>query len=543
MSDWNLKTKLGVSFGVLLAIMGMVGAIGCYVTYGLSGTLDKVVSQARTQNLCVGMRAALEKQRADVRGFLLTGKQELAQTDSENQTDFKRIADTLGSTLESDAAKKVFSGIQADFVEWRALADRQMELRRAGRQKEAVALVFDTRGSQLRSRLNMRLDELDDVIDKQVKSAIADGGASAWRLRWIIAICTVFSIVLGFVATSLLVRSVTGNVTRMSAMIEQIAGNNLSVDDINVTANDEIGKAAAALNIMKNSLRGVVQSIASTADQVASASKELSGNSQQITANSEQTSTQAQVVSTASEEVNRNLQTVATGAEQMSSSIREIAKNAHECARVATGAVTIADETNQIVNQLGMSGTEIGQVIKVITSIAQQTNLLALNATIEAARAGETGKGFAVVANEVKELARQTAKATEDIGGKIEAIQSDTKNAVRAIAQISEVIKQVNDISNAIATAVEEQNATTNEMARNVSEAARGSTEITRNIAGVAEAAQNTAQGANDSSNAAQSLAEMSGKLRELVTQFTLADTEYAPVPLAQKSMRAGVGA
>src|SRR5581483_9786535 len=407
MSDWNLKTKLGVSFGVLLAIMGMVGAIGCYVTYGLSDTLDKVVSQARTQNLCVAMRAALEKQRADVRGFLLTGRQELAQADSENQSDFKRIADALGSTLESDAAKKIFSGIQADFAEWRALADRQMELRRAGRQKEAVALVFDTHGSQLRSRLNMRLDELDDAIDKQVKSAIADGDASAWRLRWIIAICTVFSIVLGFFATSLLVRSVTGNVTRMSAMIGQIAANNLSVEDINVTANDEIGKAPAALNLMKNSLRGVVQSIASTADQVGSASKELSGNSQQITANSEQTSTQAQVVSTASEEVNRNLQTVATGAEQMSSSIREIAKNAHECARVATGAVTIADETNQIVNQLGMSGTEIGQVIKVITSIAQQTNLLALNATIEAARAGEAGKGFAVVANEVKELARQ----------------------------------------------------------------------------------------------------------------------------------------
>jgi len=206
----------------------------------------------------------------------------------------------------------------------------------------------------------------------------------------------------------------------------------------------------------------------------------------------------------------------------MGASIREIAKNAHESAKVATGAVKVAEETNQIVSKLGESSTEIGQVIKVITSIAQQTNLLALNATIEAARAGEAGKGFAVVANEVKELAKQTAKATEDISRKIEAIQTDTKSAVGAIGQISEVIRQVNDISNTIATAVEEQNATTNEMARNVGEAAKGSSEITRNISGVAEAAKSTTQGAGDSAKAAESLAHMSTELRELVQKFTI---------------------
>jgi methyl-accepting chemotaxis protein len=267
----------------------------------------------------------------------------------------------------------------------------------------------------------------------------------------------------------------------------------------------------------QKALQEGVQAIGQTAESLASASEELTATSQQMSANAEETSAQANVVSAGTEQVNKNLQTVATGSEEMSASIKEIAKNAHESAKVATGAVRVAEETNLIVNKLGTSSIEIGQVIKVITSIAQQTNLLALNATIEAARAGEAGKGFAVVANEVKELAKQTAKATEDISRKIEAIQGDTKSAVAAIGQISEVIKQVNDISNTIATAVEEQNATTNEMARNVSEAARGASEIAKNISGVAEAAQSTTHGAAESAKAAQALSKMSADLRELV--------------------------
>jgi len=262
------------------------------------------------------------------------------------------------------------------------------------------------------------------------------------------------------------------------------------------------------------------QEIERISQTLASASEQLTATSQQMSANAEETSAQASVVSASAQEVNKNLQTVAMGSEEMSASIKEIAENVHESAKVATGAVKVADETNRIVGKLGDSSTEIGQVIKVITSIAQQTNLLALNATIEAARAGEAGKGFAVVANEVKELAKQTAKATEDISRKIESVQADTKSAVGAISQISEVIKQVHDISNTIATAVEEQNATTNEMARNIAEAAGGSSEITSNIAGVADAAKGTTQGASDSLQSAQSLAKMSGDLRDLVRRL-----------------------
>ncbi len=257
------------------------------------------------------------------------------------------------------------------------------------------------------------------------------------------------------------------------------------------------------------------------ATTLASSAEELTAVSQQMAGNAEETATQANVVSAASEEVSKNVAAVAAGGEQMQSSIREIAKNANEAARVAKNAVGVAHTTNETVTKLGESSIEIGNVIKVITSIAQQTNLLALNATIEAARAGEAGKGFAVVANEVKELAKQTAKATEDISQKIEAIQGDTKAAVGAIGEIGTIINQINDISNSIASAVEEQTVTTNEINRSMAEASKGVGDITRNITGVAMAAKETTQGASDTQKASRELSEMAARLQTAVARFT----------------------
>jgi len=357
-----------------------------------------------------------------------------------------------------------------------------------------------------------------------VKAPVDELVANARANSRMLFLTSLLTLLAACVAVALVIRrTVIKPLSRVKDLLQSLSEGDLT-GRLEIEAEDEVGQMAGALNLTVEKIGDVVRQIGEESVNVANASEEFSAVSQQISANSEETSAQANVVSSATAQVNRGLQTVAGATEQMTASIHEIAKNATEAAKVADNAMKTALETNAVVAKLGESSAEIGQVIKVITSIAQKTDLLALNATVEAARAGEVGAGFAVVANEVKELAKQTAAATEDISRKIEAIQADAKGAVEAIGSISGVIGQVNSISGTIATAVEEQSATTTEMSRSVSEAARGAGEVAQNIQGVAEAAQSTSHGATDSQKAAKSLAEMSTHLRSLVGRFKLDD-------------------
>jgi methyl-accepting chemotaxis protein len=533
----TLAKKLGLGFGVILALMVLSAMFAYMKASAIRETQERITAvRVPTIGAAKDLQRDLDQSQSKGRQAILAG------TDSARLGTAKAGFDSTWEDIGKDVAR-----LEELAPKWslQSNRDRLAEMKQqistlrgiqepimkqaATGERDAVTKAgsdFTDKATQLLDDIKKPLGELADSFVTLIKDSTDEMNAQNQSMNWTMLIATLVALGSGIFVAIYLGRGISGATQAVLVQAEAIADGDLTRDDLTVLGQDELGDLTMAINKMSGSLKRMILAITENALQVSSASEELNTTSQQITANSEETSAQADVVSKAVQAVSQNLQTVATGAEEMSASIKEIAKNATEAAKVATTAVKVAETTTATVSKLGESSNEIGLVIKVITSIAQQTNLLALNATIEAARAGEAGKGFAVVANEVKELAKETAKATEDISRKIEAIQTDTKAAVEAIASISGVINQVNDISNTIATAVEEQNATTNEMSRNVSDAAHGSGEISSNISGVAEAAQGTTRGASDTQKASQQLVETATQLRRLVEQFRVNKNE-----------------
>ena len=519
----NIGKQLAVTFGFLDVLMIGLGIFGLEQLSEVNGTTVQVVSgQMPSVRVLGALRYDASAMRRSELSYLLAYQHKEKWDASLKQAlkDVEEHEKQYEPLITSDEERALDQEFRKAWEKYLAVHAQVMNLAREN-EYQANLLAQSEGSDAFEAGAKILQDEV--VLDDRTAAAFAAQGAQVYSSSryWIIGVL-VCAVVTGFAMSTAIGRAQSVATGRMLVQMQEIAAKNLEIDDVQVDSDDEIGRACLALNTMKNSLADVIQLITDTARRVASASDELFAARQQITANSVETSAQANIVSEAAQRVSHNLQTVSTGAEEMASTIQSIASHAHEAASVAGNAVQTARAANATVAKLGNSSAEIGEVIKVITAIAQQTNLLALNATIEAARAGEAGKGFAVVANEVKELAKQTAKSSGDIGRKIAAIQSGTKGAVEAIGTIAGVIDQINDISCTIAAAVEEQSATTNEMKRNVDEAATGAGEISSSIGGVARVADGTSTLAQESQTAAQELAEVAKLLSGLMAQFKI---------------------
>jgi len=433
--------------------------------------------------------------------------------------------------------------------------------------------------------LVQEIKEISDLKAKAAKTTIDSGQEQGQRLDRVLTLLLLGAVLLSLLTIYLVNKSISGPVNDLRHALLELAQGRLDTPVTNTDYKNEIGEMARAVAALQLSLqqadalakadqdnnrlaqettkqigeiigaaangdftanvrlegktgflldisgqvnklidtsRHAFKAIAANAATLSTASQDLSALSIQMSSNAEETTAQAASAAAAATQVSGNMQQVATGVEELSVSIREISSNAMEASAVTTRAVSEAKATNQTMAKLGVSSQEIGSVLKTISSIAEQTNLLALNATIEAARAGELGKGFAVVANEVKELARQTSRATVEISNNIANIQSDVKVAISSIGAISEIIQKINDISNVIASAVEEQAATANEIGKAVSSAANGSSEIASNLASVSQVSRDTTLGASNSQKAASNLRQMSAQLQTLVSRFSL---------------------
>jgi methyl-accepting chemotaxis protein len=541
----SVRTKILVLALAVAAIAAAIGGIGMSRLGDVSGNAEDLYDKSYLPYQSLSATSSHLSM-----GYIMLQGMMMAPTPEARDAAYEMLRS------EWDAASAAFdayeatdlSGKEAQVAEVRAAFDGFRSLL----EDKAIPMILDgdlagfaglAETEEFTSSVAAYQASLDQLIADESAEAAADAvdardtaSSATTTLLVFILVGLGLALGLGYVVA----RAIANPLRAAQDTLDKVADGDLT-QRLEVGSKDEVGRMAASLNRMLEKTSSVVRAIGENSTSLASSSEELSNVAQQMGASAEETSAQATGVSTSAEQVSSNVQTVATAAEEMGASIKEIAGSANEAARVATTAVSVAESTNATVTKLGDSSAEIGEVIKVITSIAEQTNLLALNATIEAARAGEAGKGFAVVANEVKELAKETARATDEIGGKIVAIQADARAAVDAIAEITSVINQINGIQTTIASAVEEQTATTNEIIRSVTEAAGGSTEIAASVSGIAGTAHETSTGAVASLHAAGDLARMAEELKYLVSQFVVdqgasgSDAVVVPTPPARR--------
>ncbi|MEZ0165871.1 methyl-accepting chemotaxis protein [Kineococcus sp. LSe6-4] len=522
--DMRVVPRMLSGFAVVCALLMAVGAIGA-VQLGRSQDRlhDMHVSTVSSANALGQVGTAFKQSNKDLPDLALAAdaaarEQVLAQTAADDRAVDEAWQTYLATGPGTTAAQR--SAFEQDLAAWRTARETLSQFALAG-DTAGFTAARPTTTVPLSDRVSADLAALVEGERADAAASAAAGDRAYKRaLALLIGLCAA-AVLLGASIAVLLGKSIALPLSLVVPVIKGLAEGRLD-QRVRVLSTCELGQMAAATNTSLERLAGLLREVGANAATLSSSSEELTAVATQLSSGARQSAGQSAQVAGATEEISTNITTVAAAGEQMSAAIREIATSTADASAVAASAVVTADTAHATLDRLSASSREIGDVVKLITSIAEQTNLLALNATIEAARAGEMGKGFAVVAGEVKELAQQTARATEDITTRVAATQADAHAAAEAIGQIGEVIARIDGLQATIAAAVEEQSATTAEMVRNVTEVSSGSQQIAAAVGGIAAAAEQTTASAGHTATTAGEVSHVAADLNRLVSTFTV---------------------